>query len=420
MPHRNAALQNRIFMVITLAFAACERPASQPEFSTVRDSAGIAIVENHFASSGMWRLSETPIIAIEQGLPVEQLPLDPTAVFADANGRIIVGDGNQAGWHAILVYDSAGRFVSKIGGRGRGPGEFGGQLWWAGPYRNDSIVAWDRRGPSMKIFGADGGYARDVPIPQLGRQPPPGTYGFSTGFHGAFDDGTLLTSSEGILDVPPQPGPTSFKHLLLAVEPDGAAHDTITESAMLGQYWDGNSATNLLFAASTAVQPYGNDVLMGNSATYEYQIRDRDGGLKRIVRKQFEPVAVTDADVEAIVQFFLQASVGRSMTEEARAETRQRVEGYPRATAKPAYSSLLVDPAQRVWVERFRWLDPWSLPPDPQPTTWDVFSPEGEWLAEIVAPAGVTLLSVSADRAYGVRIDEEDVRHVVVYRIIRE
>jgi hypothetical protein len=338
-------------------------------------------------------------------------------VFVGANGHIVVGDGNQVGWNAVLIYNSDGAFIKKLGGPGRGPGEFGGQLWWAGPYRADSIVAWDRRGPSMKIYGPDGGYARDVSIRSLGQRPPEGSFLFSIGFHGAFADGYLLTSSEGVLDIPTDAGPAWYYHYLLANEPTGAGLDTIGRFGLSQRYWDGQGQTSYLYGPVVSAIPYGDDLLVGNPATYEYRVIGRDGQTKRIVRRAATPEPVQAADVEAIVTRFLESARSRGATDDQLRETRRSVEGYPRPLSKPAYSNVLVDPDLRVWIERYRWFDPWSVPPDPQPATWDVFSTDGQWLAEVVVPASVVLLSISRDRALGVQIDQMDVRHVVVFAL---
>jgi hypothetical protein len=405
--------------VALLAVIGCGGPtADSGPRAAVRDSAGIVIVENHAPSAVSWRLPDVPLLTIGPDLSVEQSPLDPTAVFVGADSRIIVGDGNQVGWDAILVYEGDGRFVTKLGGKGRGPGEFGGQLWWAGPYRGDSIVAWDRRGPtgpSMKIFGPDGGYSRDVPIRDLRLAPPPGTYSFSPGFHGAFSDGYLLTSSDGVLEIPSEPGPAWYQHYLLATPPAGESLDTIGRYGLAQAYWDGQKQTTRLYGPSTTVLPYGDDLLLGRSDAYEYSVITRAGTTKRIVRKAYTPQPVQPADVEAVVTRFVEAGRANGATEERLRQTRSNVEGYPRAAEKPAYSSMIVDPGLRVWVERYRWFDPWSVPPEPQPSTWDVFSPEGEWLAEVVVPARIVLLAASRDRLLGVHVDSLDVKQIVGY-----
>lgn len=399
----------------------CEAQRDAQDAATeVRDSAGIVIVQNRAPSAGSYRLSDAPLRTLGEDVPVEQSPLDPTAAFFGADDRIVVGDGNQVGWNAVLVYENDGRFAMKLGGPGRGPGEFGGQLWWAGPYRGDSIVAWDRRGPtgpSMKIYGADGGYARDVPIPELNRTPPKGTFPFSAGFHGAFADGALLTSSTGILEIPDAAGPVRYQHDLLATAPAGERSDTIGRYGLSEFYWDGQQQSTYLFGASAIALPYGNDLLLGSAATYEYRIIGRDGGTKRIVRKMSTEEPVESSDIEAVITRFVDAARSRGATEAQLSGTRSRVEAYPHAATMPAYSSMMVGPDLRVWVERYRWFDPWSVPPDPQPATWDVFSSEGEWLAEVVVPAGVVLLSVSRDSALGVHVDALDVKKVVVFAL---
>lgn len=320
---RRSTLALQVGLVTTTLLVSCGRPREDGDEASidVRDSLGITIVENRTPPIATWRLSQAPLIAVGSNGPVEQSPLDPTAVFFGADGHIIVGDGNQVGWDAVLVYDADGDFIMKMGGSGRGPGEFGGQLWWAGPYRGDSIVAWDRRGPSgpsIKVFGADGGFARDVPIPRLLREPPEGTMGYSLGFHGAFSDGSFLTSSEGILEIPPDGGPAWYRHLLLSVNPDGATWDTVGDYRFSQSYWDGRSQSQYLYGAQAYELPYGDELVRGNSATYEYQILSRAGVPRLIVRKAFAWQAVNEADVEAVVSLYLEAAahdLGRLCTQ---------------------------------------------------------------------------------------------------------
>ena len=421
-PDRRFAYLIAPSLLLVALSASCER---QPDATgggrfTARDILGIVIVENLAPRSDPFLLSENPLFEVGVDGPVEESPLDPTAVFSGAGGQIIVGDGNQVGWHAVLIYDAEGNFIRKVGGQGRGPGEFGGQLWGAGPYRGDSIRAEDRRGPSIKIFGPDGGYGREVPIPNLQRERPEGTMGYSYFFHGSFPDGSFLASPGGAFEIPPEPGPGWFRHLLLLVHPDGNSWDTLGDHRFAQSHWDGRQQANYLFGSWIFSLPFGDEIVLGNSSTYEFQVLTRDGVPRLIVRKEVPLEEVTNQDVEAVADMFAEAaSYGRGSADVDPAEIRRMVQGFPRAPTKPAYSSVLVDAEKNVWVERFRWLDPWSIPLNPSPTTWDIFAPDGEWISELLVPAGVLLLSVGEDRAYCVRIDEMDVRHVVVYGLTR-
>lgn len=59
-------------------------------------------------------------------------------VVVDLDGRIAVFDEQRA---AISVFDSTGHFISVVGGRGRGPGELGRQLWGARRVDGTVVVA---------------------------------------------------------------------------------------------------------------------------------------------------------------------------------------------------------------------------------------------------------------------------------------
>jgi hypothetical protein len=165
---------------------------------------------------------------------------------------------------------------------------------------------------------------------------------------------------------------------------------------------------------------YGNELIRASTERYEYEVLRSDGTRRLFVRRTVTPEPVTSAHVDAQVRATLaRAEASGRMSEDQLAQMRQRMESAPAPATMPVHSSILAESDGRVWVERYRWYDPWRLPPDPQPATWDVFSPEGEWLTEVVVPARVVLRGVSGDRAYGVRIDETEVKHVVVYGIER-
>ena len=89
--------------------------------AVVRDSAGVQIVENvapAWSAEDAWRVEEEALFVIRasDGGPENRL-LDPTSIDVDSRGRIIVGDGDQVGWDAVLVYDSLGRFQFQAGRR---------------------------------------------------------------------------------------------------------------------------------------------------------------------------------------------------------------------------------------------------------------------------------------------------------------
>jgi hypothetical protein len=112
----------------------------------VRDSAGIGIVSNtepSWTEQSAWRLGPQPTVTIEVlDAEPEKGPVDPASAFRTSRGEIVVADGMMAGWHRLLVYDAQGRFLRFISRKGEGPCEFA-QVWWAQPYRGDSIIVFD-------------------------------------------------------------------------------------------------------------------------------------------------------------------------------------------------------------------------------------------------------------------------------------
>ena len=85
---------------------------------------------------------------------VEQAPLDPVGVFRLADGRYVIADGDQNGWHALLVYNAQGDLLAKWGRSGMGPGEFRQLFGWAGNYCDDSVAAYDFDDRALEIFSS--------------------------------------------------------------------------------------------------------------------------------------------------------------------------------------------------------------------------------------------------------------------------
>ena len=140
-------MQRRWTALLLVSLTGCgetrvSAPAAEP---VIRDSAGVRIVENvaplWTSPEQAWRLSTEPRVEIRgSGQVAEQMPLDPASVYRASNGWYVVADGMFAGWDEVMLFDEAGRFMASYGREGRGPCEFG-QLWWAQPYRGDSIAA---------------------------------------------------------------------------------------------------------------------------------------------------------------------------------------------------------------------------------------------------------------------------------------
>ena len=119
-----------------LSLSACDRPASRPQSTepqtvgvTIRDSAGIEIVENHapvWDGDDFWTVDPEPEFVLG-GLGAA--PGDSAHLIWNIFGAKPLSDGrivmlNPDGDNKVLVFEPSGRLAALFGRSGRGPGEF--------------------------------------------------------------------------------------------------------------------------------------------------------------------------------------------------------------------------------------------------------------------------------------------------------
>ena len=121
----------RLFLFPLMGIAtvvACAGETDRSRSLTVRDSAGIRIVENEGASwtsDQAWHLSPEPIAEIGRlDEPAHQLSRVVGATRL-ADGRIVVGDRGSG---ELRFFDRFGQHLATAGGKGEGPGEFSSML----------------------------------------------------------------------------------------------------------------------------------------------------------------------------------------------------------------------------------------------------------------------------------------------------
>ena len=420
--HR-ASVLSHLGTLIVLSVAACtsgDDPPSSTAASNTRDSAGIQIVENaapRWSQGEGWQLSEEPLFIIHasDGSDENRL-LDPTSIDVDSRGRIIIADGNQAGWDAILIYDSLGVFLNQAGREGQGPGEFG-QLWWASTYRGDSIIGFDMSGDKLTVFDPDGRFARQLRMPMIQTQPPErGTLGFTAGIDAAYDDGSFLAYPRGRLDTSEGPGPAWRKHLLVRLQPEAESWDTLGRFEIGQVYWSGSAEEQLWFSPYMRQAVAGDRLYFVRGDAFEVRVHAGDGRLERIIRRAHESRPVTDELRVMLLEWALdRMRSSPEVTEQFLVQMRQRFKDGRYAEVLPAVSDLLVGPDGSIWVEEYRWLVPNERSPITDPSRWSVFDSTGVWLGNVETPPGFILRMVTERRALGFVIDELDVKEAHVY-----
>ncbi|HEX7119305.1 MAG TPA: hypothetical protein VF212_10980 [Longimicrobiales bacterium] len=421
-----AALAGSLAVALLPLLLGCgaDAPVGGAPAVVVRDSAGIRIIENAAAlwrPGAAWRVAPEPSLEIlPMGSNDGAVLLDPASVYRARDGRWIVADGRFAGWHKVFVFDSLGRFLAEYGREGQGPCEFR-QLWWARPYRGDSIAAHDYSADKISIFDADGRCGREVRLPTWVPPRAPGTWGYADGAWTVYDDGAFLTYPGGYLDIEDGPGIAWYRHALLRVAPDGESWDSLGVFGILQARWTGREQRELPYAAIAVHAVRANDLLYGTGERFELLRYDPHGRLVEIVRRPWEPRPVTDAHRERFRAWYRARAVAASRTHGGAAgveRAMRRLDALDYPDHLPAYDRLVVDALGHAWLRHH----PGTLTPDatdPATTPWSIFTPDGRWLGELSLPTPFTPDDIGADYVAGIWEDADAVRWIRVYALTR-
>lgn len=399
-------------MLMTTQWACTDGSRENGAF-TVRDSAGVTIVESREAAWGEgdgWRLSEDPIVTIgtEDG-PEEYSLFRVAAALRLPNGHIVIANG---GSNELRYYDSSGIYLYSVGRDGFGPGEFKeiNGVWRV----DDSLVVGDY-GNRASVFSATGEFGRTFTL-QAGRGV------FPSDVVGAFGDGSVL-GSHLVFDRNAQ-SESGFQILRNEVvcrrfSPDGAFLDSLgvflwVEAAMETIETQIDEAKDVaLSRAVAAVAPFsrtastiafGDFLYHGSSESYQYQVYTKEGLLNRVVRTPIPNPPVTESDKEHFRDEWLEGSGDWG---------RRRVLDLVFPETQPAYGEVKVDALGNVWVAEF------SFGREDRSGNWTVFDPDGRMLGVVQVPRNGRKIEIGADYLLGSWRTELDVEQVRVYRLYR-
>lgn len=383
-----------VLAAATLLHAGCISP-DNTSLTIVRDSAGVVIAESGLEASGNeWRLQLPPVLLIGRS----EGTADGPDLFGRINqvirlssGDIAVAEGLAA---EIRVFDDGGGYLRTFGRRGEGPGEFA-NLWTISELPGDTIVAVDPIGGRITLFTSSGTFARSFPIPWLPGASAPNPVGW-------FDDGTLLV--DALARSPSGDARDQSTHFLYSVDRDGEVLETLGEFA--GQQL-GRNGIGLAFGARAHFAAGGNLAWYGHSSLYELVGHDQSGSVRRIVRADRIPRAVTQAEIDES-----RAAAGerlRGMSGPAI----DRIRATEFASTHPLHGRFLFDEAGNLWVER-SWSD---LIADSGAREWDIFDAEGKLTGFLETPGGFRITYIGTQSVLGVHADSLGIETVRMYRL---
>lgn len=399
--------------LLSVVLAACGGAGGAATGITVRDSAGIAIVEHSaeaIAALPVWEVDGAPILDLGSGD-------DPAEEFASVRAAVRLSDGRlyvaEGGTSELRLFSADGRWLATPGRRGDGPGEFR-SISLIQVLPGDTVAVLDANLRRHNLFDPNGAFLRQITHPQL--QSRSGFLGIGE----VMRDGRLLGTLQPIFAPPTSlSGPVSRDTFaIVLVAPDGARIDTLALvpgfERFPAQFSEGGqsfaSYGSVTFGRSTAQATDRTWIAVGTNEANEVWIYDA-GGLRRVVRDATPPEPVTEAhraqrlneDLARIDRMSAPPAAKESMKQQTRDNRRH-------ADAFPFYERLLYGTDGTLWVEAARRFED-------QGRRYVVYGTDGQAMARVVFPDRVRPLQVGPSEMVGMWRDPDDVPHVRVWRV---
>lgn len=405
----------RGFLSLTIAvggiglagLTACGEVPDASDTSLVRDSAGVAIVENRgdvWAAPRLRRLSSEPVLRI--GAVEGEDPY----LFDGVRGIVALGDGRlvvaNAGTNTLRWFDGEGTFLFERGGSGEGPGEFSylGNLTRAGA---DTLLATDWGARRVVAYASDGTHAGTTSLAVL---PGPAGSVFR------LSDGTYVTGVSGFSSsqLPPdqKPGRLRVPTPLIRLSSDGGRADTLGlfpgMEIWLRQIGGGMGFGPPPFARNLSYGAADDQVYVGTAETFTIDVYAPGGEFLRSIRAPDVDLSLGDAEVDAYLQR-LRARASE-LPEEQRAQAERELGEMVFPESRPAYGKFLVGSQGGLWVSEFS-------SDTSTGSLWAHFDPGGRVREVVETPPGFVPLDFEADRIWGRTTDDLGVEYVVAYTL---
>ena len=389
-------------LIVLVALWACGSDGNGFATASVRDSAGIRIVENPAQTPIFeWHVDDQPLAdigGIEADAYHSVFRVSSIARLSDET--IVIAN---SGTSEVRYFDREGSFLHAVGGEGQGPGEFQGLIWLAS-FADDSIITYDIRQLRFSVFTRHGTFVRSF------RFLTNDAVAFARVI-GMYDDGSFLalgfadTRGERPSGLQRYGAPlyhiSNEGHLLsdLGVFPGNEAYYKAFDGGF-GLY-------ELFFPKMTYRFVRGNDLMVASNDAYEIKRYTQDGTLTEVIRRNADPVRVSDSHLRIARE---------RMLEDASEERRQVLEStlleMPVSEVFPAYSLVRGDDLGNVWVQEY------PIPGE-ESDRWDVFNPDGELLGSVALPSGLDPKHIGSDFVAGVWRDDLDIEHVQLYGLVK-
>lgn len=379
----------------TLALG-CSAPDRGVESASVRDSAGIRIVEHTLpleqrsGAEGAW----PPFLVdlgVAAGRSTEEFDRVTDAALGDGGAVIVANTGG----HDVRAF-RAGRPTWSLGRLGDGPGEFRGDLTL--DVSADSTFVYDFGLRRLTVIGSTGQVGRTVDIRTDEPNPE---------FVCVLDDSSLVVTFRRI-------------HLSAGLNVDtlvaarfdrrGTFRNVIATVANEHVFLKIDGGFPLVdtqpFTAGASVACWSARVAVAQGDDPQVTAYDAAGRRRALVRWPASTAAPMPSDAVERWRAAYLTSRDASVPRPARARWLQ---GVPIPSHAPTIARLLVAHDGDLWIETY------ATPGGPH--HWLVIGPTGESIGRAVLPNALRLESVGDSLAIAVWQDEVDVEHVALFDV---
>ena len=324
----------------------------------------------------------------------------------EPGGAFYLFDANDT---QIRRYDAKGVFAGRVGRKGGGPGEY----QYAGGMAVDArgrLVVFDPGSRRISYFGPDGKLLDEMTLNR-----------------GAFNDFFLDSAGRMYFIVGVggrlMEGPGTQQQYL-RLSPEGKVLDSIPfprltagTPPMRGFALSTSDGMRYNFIDQNLVAPYlAGGLLAARSLTYRVIVTD---GARRVmvIERSQRPVALGGEERAQWLEW--------ADTLQLRGAGRQ----YDIPRTKPFVRGLRSDHLGRIWVEVYAEAEKRLNLPEKRPdggkqilhwrerTTYDVFSPTGQYLGRVALPEETVLLAIQGNRIYTRGRGPDDEERLVIYRL---
>lgn len=380
----------------------------------IRDSAGVHIVEDHAARWTEGQAWTVGAPMVDLGAPDGAFHgfVDPTGMTRLADGRIVVAD---AGLDQLCYFGSDGHFLYTVGGRGRIPGQFQ-TLWGLFAGASDSVTAFDIELSRATTFDPNGAFVDTLTFPV-----PAGSNGYLPLGRSERGDLTLLRS-ETPVPFPGRPWSVALDSgMVIRFSRSGSPVDSVgplgvAELVGMPVPQAGGGTVTIPVArplgrkADFVVRGDTVSIATGAAASIDQYV----GG--RLVRSIRLPGALAVVPESLVAEFKARRTRIAHGTGLIDSVFDASLDSIPFSDYLPATGRLLGDARGDLWVQAAGLGD---LAPGDATLRWNVLTPDGAWLGQVVLPPRFTVHEIGADHLLGVWLPDSGAAvHVRSYRLI--